>query len=96
MTRTLRAKFDGEAFHPEEPLPIAPDTTVLLTVETAEEPETQAELPPVDLDDDSPPVMGEPYSFLKYAMSLNLDGPPDWSERWEDYLSGELKFPGDD
>ena len=25
-------------------------------------------------------------SFLRTARSLNLDGPPDWSERIEDYL----------
>lgn len=28
----------------------------------------------------------EPYSFLDTAQSLRLDGPPDWSERIEDYL----------
>ncbi|MFL6197486.1 MAG: hypothetical protein ACJ75H_25085, partial [Thermoanaerobaculia bacterium] len=91
----LRARFDGEVFHPVEPLPIAPDTIVLLTVETAEKPESQAELPPVDLDDGSPPVMGEPYCFLKYAMSLNLDGPPDWSENLDDYLYHGKKFPSE-
>jgi hypothetical protein len=26
------------------------------------------------------------YSFLDTAQSLHLDGPPDWSERIEDYL----------
>jgi hypothetical protein len=26
------------------------------------------------------------YSFLRVAQSLNLEGPPDWSERIEDYL----------
>ena len=26
------------------------------------------------------------YSFLQTARSLNLDGPPDWSARFEDYL----------
>lgn len=25
-------------------------------------------------------------SFLRTARSLNLDGPPDWSERIEEYL----------
>ena len=25
-------------------------------------------------------------SFLKVARSLNLDGPPDWSSRLDDYL----------
>ena len=28
----------------------------------------------------------EPYSFLDTAQSFRLDGPPDWSERIEDYL----------
>lgn len=94
MTRTLRAKFDGEAFHPEEPLPIPPDTTVLLTVEMSEA-EPEAQLPPVDLNDGSPAVLGEPYSFLKVAMSLNLEGPPDWSENLDEYLYHGKKFPDD-
>ena len=28
----------------------------------------------------------EPRSFLRTARSLNLQGPPDWSERIEEYL----------
>ena len=28
----------------------------------------------------------EPYFFLDTAQSLSLEGPPDWSERIEDYL----------
>ena len=27
-------------------------------------------------------------SFLDTAASLNLEGPSDWSERFEDYLHG--------
>ena len=27
-------------------------------------------------------------SFLRVARSLNLDGPPDWSSRLDDYLYG--------
>lgn len=30
----------------------------------------------------------EGISFLKVASELNLDGPPDWSERFEEYLEG--------
>ena len=30
----------------------------------------------------------EPQSFLDVARSLNLDGPPDWSEKFEEYLYG--------
>lgn len=29
-----------------------------------------------------------PLSFLDTALSLRLEGPPDWSERLEDYLYG--------
>jgi hypothetical protein len=28
----------------------------------------------------------DPYAWLKIASQLNLDGPPDWSRRFEDYL----------
>ena len=31
-------------------------------------------------------VIKEKNSFFKTALSLNLDGPPDWSARFEDYL----------
>ncbi len=30
-----------------------------------------------------------PQSFLRTARALKLEGPPDWSERIEEYLSGE-------
>jgi len=36
------------------------------------------------------PKLGEPYSFLHFARSLNLDGPEDWSARIDDYLYGHL------
>ncbi len=35
------------------------------------------------------PPMGEPYSFFETALNMNLDGPPDWSTRFKDYLYGE-------
>ena len=35
--------------------------------------------------DESPPAS----SFLRTAQGLNLDGPPDWSSRLDDYLYGE-------
>jgi hypothetical protein len=31
---------------------------------------------------------GQPFSFLDTAESLELEGPADWSERFEDYLYG--------
>jgi len=78
MTRIVQARFDGKAFYPEEPLPIAPDTMVLLTVEAPA---------------DELSGQGEPYAFLKLAQSLNLEGPEDWSENLDDYLYGDKKFP---
>lgn len=84
MTKTLHARFDGEALHPEEPLALAPNTRVLVTVESGVEKE------PADPGIALPAgvVMGAPYSFLKYAQSLQLEGPEDWSERLEEYLYG--------
>lgn len=32
-------------------------------------------------------------SFLRVARSLNLDGPPDWSSRLDDYLYGRSGTP---
>lgn len=68
MTKTLEATFDGKVLHPDEPLELAPDTRVKITIETTDEPET------------------EPISFLKTARTLNLEGPTDWSERFNEYL----------
>jgi hypothetical protein len=34
---------------------------------------------------------GEPYEWIKIAMSMNLDGPPDMSEHLDDYLYGDKK-----
>ena len=36
--------------------------------------------------DESPP----PKSFLQTAQSLNLEGEPDWSEKIDQYLYGEI------
>lgn len=32
------------------------------------------------------PLVKKKRSFLRTAQSLNLQGPPDWSARFEDYL----------
>ena len=40
MTTTLYATFDGEVLRPDQPVPLAPNTRVRLTIETTEpEPE---------------------------------------------------------
>jgi hypothetical protein len=71
MTTTVFATFDGEVLRPEEPVTLAPNTRVRVTIETTTADE------------------GEAHSFLRTARTLNLDGPPDWSERLEEYLYGE-------
>jgi predicted DNA-binding antitoxin AbrB/MazE fold protein len=72
MVKTMKAIFDGKVLKPEEPIELAPNTSVEITIRTPE------------------PVMGSPGCSLQVAMSLNLEGPSDWSERIED----ELELPG--
>jgi hypothetical protein len=38
MTKTIEAVFDGETLRPDEPLELAPNTRVRLTIETASSP----------------------------------------------------------
>ena len=76
MTTTVFATFDGEVLRPEEPVTLAPNTRVRVTIETTAVEES------------------EPHSFLRKAQALNLDGPPDWSERLEEYLYGEAESRG--
>ncbi|MBW3572528.1 MAG: hypothetical protein KY467_15610 [Gemmatimonadetes bacterium] len=68
MRKTFYAVFDGAAFRPDQPLQIAPQTRVRLTIETEQVEKRSAR------------------SFLDIAEGLNLDGPPDWSSRVDDYL----------
>lgn len=49
------------------------------------EPQTRVRITLVEV---APPKAGS-RSFLQTARSLELSGPPDWSERIEDYLYGE-------
>ncbi len=37
----------------------------------------------------TPVTSDQQVSFLQVARSLDLDGPPDWSARLEEYLYGE-------
>ena len=39
----------------------------------------------------APTYAQESQSFLRVARSLNLDGPPDWSSRLDEYLYGEAE-----
>ena len=69
MDMTIRATFDGEVLRPDEPIPLLPNTRVRITIE-APGGGTRAEEPKTEI-----------ASFLETALSLNLDGPPDWSAR---------------
>jgi len=80
MTTTVYATFDGEVFRPEEPVRLEPNTRVLLTI--GEEPMAKKN-------------MGEPGCFFRAALAANIDGPPDWSERLDEYLYGEEPLRAD-
>jgi hypothetical protein len=71
MARTIFGTFDGEVVRFEEPVELAPNTRVRVTIDE-----------PVDAAD-------RPYSFLQAALEMDLQGPPDWSERIDDYLYGD-------
>jgi hypothetical protein len=69
---TLYATFDGHVLRPEEPISLPPNTRVRLLLEPAS----------------SEAVAQEVLSFLSVARSVELEGPPDWAARLEEYLYG--------
>ena len=73
MVQTIEALFDGVVFRPTEPLSLAPNTRVRITVESVSAGQTE----------------GETRSFLETARSLKLEGPSDWSLNLDKYLYGE-------
>lgn len=73
MNMTLHLTYDGEALHSDEPLQLKAGARIRVTIEA------------IEPDDSS----SAPYSFFDTALSMNLDGPPDWSARLDDYLYGE-------
>ena len=77
MTKTIQATFDGQVFKPDEPISLAPNTRVQITIRSEEITERP------------------PQSFLQTAEALNLEGPPDWSVRVDDYLYGDRIIPNE-
>jgi len=79
MEKILDATFDGEVFRPDEPVDLAPNTKAKIIIEEPKE---------LKLVEKPKKGKGEPHTFLKYARSLNLDGPGDFSKNLDDYLYG--------
>lgn len=75
MVKTIEAVYDGSVLRPIEPLEIAPNTRVTITIEA------------------TAPAGETPPSFLRTARALSLEGPPDWSSKVDDYLSGSKPWP---
>jgi hypothetical protein len=70
MTTSIEATFDGSVFRPASPVPLSPNTSVRLTIETL-------------------PLATEGVeSFLQTARAINIEGPPDWASRLDEYLYG--------
>jgi hypothetical protein len=74
MVKTIEAMFDGQVLVPTEPLRLEPNTQVRITIETIA-PEHKKR-------------KKKKGTFFDTAMSLNLEGPADWSTNLEHYLYG--------
>jgi predicted DNA-binding antitoxin AbrB/MazE fold protein len=72
MTQVLKAIYDGKVFRPEEPVNLKPDSEVQLLITTP--------------DENKSPKKGK--SLLRSVAAMNMEGPSDWSEHFEDYLNG--------
>lgn len=79
MELTFEATFDGEVFRPDKKVDLEPNTKVKVTIEEPKK---------LKLVVKPKKGKGEPYAFLRYARSLNLDGPSDFSKNLDDYLYG--------
>jgi hypothetical protein len=77
MQQTYTAVFDGEVFRPTKPVGLAPDSVVRITVSAKKNGKKPRK---------------EASSFLRVAAGLRLRGPRDWSEHFEDYLTGRQKL----
>ena len=83
MEKILDATYDGEVFRPDEPVDLASNTKVKIIVE-----EEKGEFKKLELIEMPKKGNAEPYAFLRYARTLNLDGPSDFSKSLDDYLYG--------
>lgn len=70
MSRTVHARFDGKVFQPEEPVDIAPNTRVEVTIHEAGAPDSGE----------------SKYKSPRKLADLHLDLAPDASERVHEVL----------
>jgi predicted DNA-binding antitoxin AbrB/MazE fold protein len=90
MEKTIDATYDGEVFRPDEPIDLASNTKVTLTVN--EKPKKER----LELVEMPKKPGGKPYAFLEYSRSLNLDGPSDFSTNLDDYLYHGKPLPDEE
>ena len=76
MSYKIETVFDGEVFRPETPIVLPLNTRATLTIETDAEPKKKTE---------------KPVSFFEVALSLHLEGPPDFVEDLDEYLYGAMR-----
>jgi predicted DNA-binding antitoxin AbrB/MazE fold protein len=69
MNPKISAIFNGEVFHPTEPLDLKPNTKVKLTVETELIDEQQLKLMAND-----PDILGEIFTIDQEFMKTEMDG----------------------
>lgn len=81
MEKTVDATFDGKVFRPDEPLELASNTKAKVIFDE----ELPKKLKLVEMPKKG---KGEPYAFLKYARTLKLQGPSDFSTNLDEYLYG--------
>ena len=77
MKKTIKARYDGRAIHPDEPLSLPSGTRLTIT--------WHADDPQQGADDDVGAT-----TFFDVARSLEICGPPDWSERVDFYMGQDL------
>ncbi len=79
MDRIVTATFDGQAFQPDTPLDLQPNTRYVLTIQQATE--ASAELPELE---------GDAWDLLN-RLAGTIDAPEDWSIEHDHYIHGTPK-----
>lgn len=97
-TQVINAVWDGEVFRPLNPIDLKRGSKLVLVVTTkAERKKVVVIKNAIKGKGGLPPVVGEqsiekrtkgkPYSLLRTVAAMNLKGPTDWSERFDDFLN---------